>query len=262
MLHYHLPQRIVCLTEESVELLFAIGEQKRIVGVSSYVKRPKEAQQIKKVSLFESAKIQEIVELKPDLVLGYSDIQKDIARDLIEKGLNVHISNHRSLSEVLGYCQLLGQMVGKAEETKRYLNKLVQKAERIRQKALKRGRRFSVYLEEWDNPMITGIQYFSEIVELCGGDNIFKELSTGTLGKDRIVTWDQVEERNPDIIFACWCGKKVKIKSFYERGESSLQISALKNHHIFELEPEVFLQPGVALFESGLDIITDIFDQL
>ena len=254
----HFPQRIICLTEESVEFLYAIGEEHRIIGVSAFVERPIQAKSLPRVCAFTSANITKIVEMKPDLVLGFSDIQKDIARELIEAGVEVWIANHRSLDGVLSYCMKLGGLIGQPEKTQSYVDKLLLKIEDTRN-AVQNLTRFKVYLEEWDEPMISGIQYFSELVSLCGGDNIFD--SQASLAKDRFVNPKEVVRLKPEVIFGCWCGKKVDIESILKR-DGWDQITAVSKKQVFELKPEIFLQPGPALIEDGIDILLEYFEKL
>lgn len=252
------PQRIVCLTEESVEILFAIGIGDRIKGVSNYVVRPTEAQSIAKVSMFVKGQYDKIDNLKPDLVLGFSDIQKDIAKELIGRGHNVFIANHRSVEEILSYVQVLSSMVGKQVDGELLVNQLrenIQKYTKVRKNPPR------VYFEEWDFPMISAIRWVSDIIEICGGINVFKEKSNASLAKDRFVTSEEVIEMNPDIIFGCWCGKKVKIQKIKER-ENWHNINAIKNGHVYELDPAIFLQPGPAPIIDGLRILNEYFDKL
>ena len=251
------PQRIVCMTEESVETLYLLGKEDLIVGVSSFVKRPPESRKKKTISAFTHANIKKITELRPDLILGFSDIQKDIASDLIGLGFNVFIANHRSLSETLDYIVNLGSLVGERDKAIELIHGYENSIELIKKEAGKLSVRPKVYLEEWDNPMICGIRWFSELVEVCGGIDICSSLSRGVLGKDRFVSNDFISSKNPDIILASWCGKKVDLTSFEKRLGWS-DISAIKTNQIYELEPEVFLQPGPALFESGLDLLSRI----
>jgi len=248
------PRRIVCLTEESVETLYLLGEERRIVGVSAFVKRPAETKNLKKVSAFTSANIPKVLELNPDLILGFSDIQKDIAKDLIGEGANVFIANHRSLEETLDYILMLGRMVGKTQEAIELVEKFREKIESCKQFAEGLSIKPKIHLEEWDEPLISGIQWFAEVVELCGGELCFPEKSRSSLAKDRYLTHGEVIEVNPDIIFGCWCGKPVDIPSIAAR-EGYAEINAVKNNEIFELEPEIFLQPGPAPFVDGLDIM-------
>ena len=252
------PHRIVCITEEAVEFLFAIGEGHRVVGVSAYVQRPKEAKKLPKVSAFINGSTKKIKALDPDLVLGFSDIQKDLAKDLIGEGLNVFIANHRSIEGIFNYMKMLGNLVGKEKETRAYLKELRSKIDLAKDFSKTLDRRPSFYIEEWDEPRITGIEWFSEIVELCGGKNVFHDRSNSPMAKDRYVDDKEVIEKNPDFILACWCGKEVDIASIEDRSGYS-GIEAVKNKRVIELRPEIFLQPGPAPIVSGIDQIIEIF---
>jgi len=247
-----IPSKIICLTEESVETLALLGRLDLVAGVSIFVKRPSEAQNLPKVSAFTHSKIDTIVELKPDLVLGFSDIQKDIARDLIGAGLNVWISNHRSIQETLDYVLMLGRLVGEEQKAQELVLSWENETKRL--KAMTHKKRPKIYFEEWDEPQISAIRWVSELIEICGGEDVFKERSAEKLAKGRFVTSQEVIERAPDIIFGCWCGKKVRIDKITERSGWS-EIPAVKNQQVFELEPEIFLQPGPALFVDGLRIM-------
>ncbi|MAX66229.1 MAG: ABC transporter substrate-binding protein [Bacteriovoracaceae bacterium] len=252
------PQRIICLTEEPVETLYLLGKEHLIVGVSAFVKRPKEAQKLPKVSFFTSSNYKKILEKKPDLVLGHSDIQKDIARDLIEMGQNVFIANHRSLEEILQYIQLLSRMVDASQEGEKLIKKLRNKINEAKEFTKTLHRRPKVYFEEWDEPQISAIKWVSELIELCGGENIFASKSDGLLAKERFVSNADVVAMNPDIIFACWCGKKVQLSSFAQR-EGFSEVSAIKSKRVLELPPEIFLQPGPAVFLEGINILIEHF---
>lgn len=253
------PQRIICMTEESVETLYLLGKEDLIVGVSSFVKRPPESRKKKKISAFTHANIKKIVELRPDLILGFSDIQKDIASELIGLGFNVFIANHRSVEETLDYIVNLGSLVGEREKALCLVRSYEELIGAIREKSRKLLVKPKVYLEEWDDPMICGIQWFSQVAEICGGKDICSSMSRGVLAKNRFVSKDFVTKENPDIILASWCGKKVDLKSFEKRLGWS-DINAVKKGHIYELEPEIFLQPGPALFESGLKLLSAIIE--
>ncbi len=242
------PKRIVCMTEESVETLYLLGEEHRIVGVSAFVERPEAATKLKKVSGFTSANIDKIIELRPDLVLGFSDIQQDIAKELIAKGLNVFISNQRSLDEILSYIQTLGYMVGAVQKTDELVIKLSKKIEKTKALNLKGPR---VYIEEWDEPTIAGIRWFSELVELCGGVDVFANKAKGSLAKDRFVNKDEIIKAAPELCLACWCGKKVEMDSLEKR--TGLKVP------IIELNPAIFLQPGPAPILDGIDILLEHF---
>lgn len=255
------PRRIICLTEESVETLFLLGQQDRIVGVSAFVKRPDEAQQLPKVSFFTSSNYPKILAHKPDLILGHSDIQKDIARDLIELGQNVFIANHRSISEIFSYIHMLGRLTGADEASSLVLERLESKVQEAREFAKTLPRKPRVYFEEWDDPMISAIQWVSELIELCGGEDIFATKSQGVLAKERFVSHEDVIKANPDIIFGCWCGKKVKTDSIKTRSGYE-NIRAVQNRKVFELKPEIFLQPGPAPLLAGIDILIEYFSEV
>ncbi|MCB0420672.1 MAG: cobalamin-binding protein [Bdellovibrionales bacterium] len=254
------PQRIVCMTEESVELLYLLGQQDRIVGVSCYVERPPQAKSDNVViSSFLKANMKRIRELRPDLILGFSDIQKEIARDLIAEGFNVWIANHRGLEEVLDYCLALGSAVGCRDETLRLIQRYESKLSEVCERAKKLKTFPKVYIEEWNGPYITGIRYFSDLVTACGGHDIFRDRSLGVLAQDRFIEPSEVVERDPDIILGCWCGKKVEKESFKAR-DGWDRISAIQDDRVFELDPAIFLQPGPALFEEGLDTLMSLFE--
>jgi iron complex transport system substrate-binding protein len=250
------PKKIICLTEEPVETLYLLGESQRIAGVSVFVQRPPEAKKEKPiVSAFTHANLEKILAIKPDLVIGHSDIQKDIARELIAAGIDVWISNHRSLEQVLDYIVRLGSLVGRFQDAQSLVNRYQLKMERIQEKFAKRDNPVRVYLEEWDEPMICGIRWFSELVQLFGVTDIFSEKSCpGSLAKNRFVSWEQVLAADPHYFFACWYGKKVDFDSIKNRpGAASL--TALRSRRIHELDPSLFLQPGPALFEGGIDVL-------
>ncbi|MBL7666242.1 MAG: cobalamin-binding protein [Bacteriovoracaceae bacterium] len=253
-----LPHKIICLTEESVETLYLLGMQDKISGVSIYVERPEAAKLKPKVTSFVKAKYSEILALKPDLILGYSDIQKDIAKDLIEKGLNVFIANHRTVDGILNYVYTLANLVGNASAGEELIQILEQKINVIAKKSAQLKRHPRVYFEEWDGPMISAIEWVSELIEMAGGVNIFKDRAQGVLAKERFTTHEEVIQANPDIIFACWCGKKVNLSSISKRDGYEV-ISAVKNQQIFELDPSIFLQPGPAPLLEGLDILYHYF---
>ncbi len=252
------PQRIICLTEESVETLSLLNSLNLVVGVSIFVKRPVEAQNLPKVSAFTDSHFDKILALKPDLILGFSDIQKDIARELIGQGQNVWISNQRSIKEIFEYVLMLGSLVGKRAESYALIEKWQNQIQVIQREVSTWKRRPRVYFEEWDEPTITAIKWVSELIEVCGGENIFADKSNASLARDRICDFSEVLLKDPDIIFGCWCGKKVKLNSFALR-EGWGEMKAIKNSQVFELEPEIFLQPGPALFEDGLEILMGYF---
>lgn len=244
-------ERIICLTEESVETLYLLGKERSIIGVSEYVERPVEATLLPKVTQFVRSDVEEIVKLKPTLVLGFSDIQKDIAAQLIGRGLNVFVTNQRSLSEILAYIEMLGRLVGEEGKARALVKDFQLRMDHTRKKGASLPKRPRVYFEEWDQPRLSGITWVSELIGICGGENIFADHS-GAMARDREVTDDLIRERLPEIIFGCWCGKPVKIEKICGRkGYDALP--AVQNNRVWELPPAVFLQPGPALFLDGLD---------
>ncbi len=252
--------RIICLTEESVETLYLLGKESLIVGVSEYVERPVEATLLPKVTQFIRSDVEEIIKLRPTLVLGFSDIQKDIARELIGRGLNVFVTNQRSLSEILSYIHMLGRLVGEQTRAIALTNDFQHRIETIKTKVAKLPRRPRVYFEEWDHPRLSGITWVSELIEICGGENIFSD-RVGSMAKDRAVTDEMIRQRAPEIIFGCWCGKPVKIEKIMAR-EFYDTIPAVQNKFIWELSPAIFLQPGPALFLDGLDQMFSIIEKV
>lgn len=253
------PNRIICLTEESVETLYLLGKESCIVGVSEYVRRPTEAMSLPVVTQFIRSDIEAIVALKPDLVLGFSDLQKNIASELIGRGINVFVTNQRSLDEILNYILLLGRIVGEEGKAISLISEFKLKLEKIKKQALNFKYRPKVYFEEWDHPRISAIEWVSELIEVCGGNNIFSNKSK-SLAKDRIVFDEEIISLDPEVIFACWCGKPFNASKLLERPGFE-KIQAIKNKRVFELQPEIFLQPGPALFIDGVDILFELFQE-
>ena len=254
------PHRIVCLTEEPTEVLYALGEQDRIVGISGFTVRPARARREKpRVSAFTSARIDRILALQPDFVVGFSDIQADIAQALIRAGIEVWISNHRSVEGILGYVRRIGALVGAAERAEHYAQQLEQHVESIRQQAAALRHRPRVYFEEWDEPLITCIRWVSELIGIAGGDDIFPERAVCALGKDRILSDpDEVVRRAPDIVLGSWCGKRFRP----ERVTSRLgwqQVPAVRDAELHEIKSPLILQPGPAALTDGLDAIHRVF---
>jgi len=250
------PQRIVCLTEEPTEVLYALGEQARIVGISGFTVRPAQARREKpRVSAFTSAKIDRILALQPDFVVGFSDIQADIAQALIKAGVEVWISNHRSVDGILGYVRRLGALVGVAERAERYALELEQHVESIRQQAALLARRPRVYFEEWDEPMISGIRWVSELIGIAGGDDIFPERALCALGRDRILSDPaEVVRRAPDVILGSWCGKRFRPEEVASR-HGWQGIPAVRDGELHEIKSPLILQPGPAALTDGLDAL-------
>jgi iron complex transport system substrate-binding protein len=247
------PTRIVCLTEETTETLYLLGEDSRIVGISGFTVRPPRARREKpRVSAFTSAKIEKIVELKPDLVLGFSDLQADIAADLIRAGIEVHVFNHRSVVEILRMIATLGGMVGCEAKAATLVAQLAAGVEKVRASAARLPRRPRVYFEEWDEPLITGIRWVSELLRIAGGDDVFPELATESLGKNRIIADPlEVARRAPDIIFGSWCGKKFRPEHVAARAGWT-EVPAVKGGHLYEVKSSIILQPGPAALTDGL----------
>jgi iron complex transport system substrate-binding protein len=251
-----LPRRIVCLTEEPTEVLYALGEQDRIVGISGFTVRPPAARRERpKVSAFTSAKIDRILALAPDLAIGFSDIQADIARELIRHGIEVWISNHRSVAGILGYVRRLGALVGAQARAEAYALELAANVERIRALAASLPRRPRVWFEEWDEPLIGGIRWVEELIAIAGGEPIFPEHATASLAKDRIVAdANEVVRRAPDIIFGSWCGKRFRPDLVAAR-PGWQAIPAVRDGEIHEIKSPIILQPGPAALTDGLNAI-------
>jgi len=247
------PQRIVCLTEEPTEVLYALGEEHRIVGISGFTVRPPRARKEKpKVSAFTSAKIGEILALKPDLAIGFSDMQADIARELIKAGVEVWISNHRSVDGILAYIRRLGAMVGAHDKAEAYAQRAERQLADIRAAAAKLPRRPKVYFEEWDEPIITGIRWVAELVGIAGGEDCFPELSRESLAKQRILAdGAEVVRRAPDIILGSWCGKRFRPEKVAARPGWDV-IPAVRDGQLHEIKSPIILQPGPAALFDGL----------
>ncbi|WP_101924958.1 MULTISPECIES: ABC transporter substrate-binding protein [Luteimonas] len=253
------PQRIVCLTEEPTETLYALGEQDRIVGISGFTVRPPQARKEKpKVSAFTSAKIDEILALRPDFVIGFSDIQSEIAATLIRHGVEVWISNHRSVAGIVEYVRRLGALVGASARAAAYADELQRGLDAVEVQAASLPRRPGVYFEEWDEPIITGIQWVAELVRIAGGDDVFPELSTEPLAKARILaSGDPVIARAPDIILGSWCGKKFRPERVAARPGWDA-IPAVRDGELHEIKSPLILQPGPAALTDGVRQIAAI----
>ena len=248
-----LPSRIVCLTEETVETLYLLGEERRIVGVSGYTVSSGARGGEPRVSAFTSARTDKDLALRPDLVIGFSDIQADIARDLINLGLNVLVFNQRSVVEILGMIRTLAALVGATERGDKLIFELGAGLERIRGQASRFGVRPRVYFEEWDQPMISGIGWVSELVGIAGGEDIFSELARSPGASGRIVTdADEIVRRAPDIIFGSWCGKKFRPEAVRARAGWSV-IPAVRDDQLFEIKSADILQPGPAALTDGVN---------
>jgi len=250
------PRRIVCLTEEATEWLYMLDEEARIVGISGYTVRPARARQEKpRVSAFLSAKIDRILELKPDCVFGFSDLQADIASELVRKGVQVTIFNQRSVDEIFSMLFQVAAMVGRAERGLELLAGIRQKLIDIESAAAALPRRPRVFFEEWDEPHISGIRWVSELLGIAGGDDCFPELAREPLAKQRILAnGDEVVRRAPDIILGSWCGKRFRPEKVAARPGWGT-IPAVRDGQLFEIKSPIILQPGPAALFDGLDVM-------
>jgi iron complex transport system substrate-binding protein len=250
------PQRIVCLTEEPTEVLYALGEEHRIVGISGYTVRPARARQEKpRVSAFTSAKLERILALQPDLAIGFSDMQADIAQALIKAGVEVWISNHRSVEGILGYVQRLGAMVGATAQAEAYAAQLRAHVDAVRERAAGLPHRPRVYFEEWDEPQISAIRWVSELLGIAGGDDIFPARAAASLGRERIVADPlEVVRAAPDLIIGSWCGKKFRPERVASR-PGWAEVPAVRDGELHEIKSPLILQPGPAALTDGLDAL-------
>ncbi|MEK8029939.1 ABC transporter substrate-binding protein [Ideonella sp. DXS29W] len=249
----HGPQRIVCLTEETTEWLYLLGEERRIVGISGYTVRPRRAREEKpRVSAFLDGKIDKIVALEPDLVIGFSDMQAALADKLIRAGLNVFITNQRSVAEILGTMRLVAGLVGAHERAEAWVAEWQQGALALAEAARRWPRRPRVYFEEWDEPKISAIQWVSELIGMAGGEDVFPELAVQRMGRDRVVH-DALEpaRRSPDLIIGSWCGKKFRPEHVAAR-EGWQQVPAVRDGRLHEIKSCDILQPGPAALTDGL----------
>src|SRR5438128_5077796 len=246
------PERIVCLTEETTETLYLLGEERRIVGISGYTVRPPRARRQKpRVSAFLSATHDAILALKPDLVLGFSDLQADIARDLAKAGLNVVLFNQRSVDEILSRVLMLASMIGASARGEALVRELEAHLSDVRAAAAQLGKRPKVYFEEWDEPMISGIRWVSELVTLAGGEDIFAERSHSQAATGRIVPPDEVLKRKPEIMIASWCGKKFRPERVEARAGWDA-VPAVRDGELHEIKSAEILQPGPAALTDGV----------
>jgi iron complex transport system substrate-binding protein len=245
------PNRIVCLTEETTETLYLLGEGDRVVGVSGYTVRPPEARQKPKISAFLSARFDSIEALKPDLVLAFSDLQADLAAELVRRGISVVTFNQRSVAEILQMIRMLGGLVGCQLKAEALTDQLSRNLETIRNESSRFPRRLRAFFEEWDDPLISGIRWVEELIEIAGGTPIFPELATAGLAKDRVVDPAEVVCRDPEIIFASWCGKRMKKATILNR-PGWMEITAVKNDRIYEIKSTYILQPGPASLTEGV----------
>ena len=252
------PERIVCLTEETTETLYLLGEGSRVVGISGYTLRPPEARKKPKVSSFISARFEKIVALEPDLILTFSDLQADITSQLVKRGLPVFAFNQRSIADILQMIRVLAGIVGCETKGRELAAQMERGLDSIRQAASRFRGRPRVFFEEWDEPLISGIQWVEELVEIAGGKPIFPELRHKRLAKDRIVQGHDVLRRAPDVILASWCGKKMKKAAITSRPGWE-ELPAVQHDRIYEIPSTYILQPGPAALTDGVRLIHERF---
>jgi len=251
------PKRIVCLTEETTETLYLLGQGDRVVGVSGYTVRPPEARQKPKVSAFINAKFDKIEALRPDLVLAFSDLQADLVAELARRGLSVVVFNQRTVEEILQMIRMLGGLIGCPHDAEALAERLSAGLDDIRHAAARFPARLRVFFEEWDDPLISGIRWVEELVEIAGGTPIFPELAGARLAKDRIVDPWEVARRDPQVIFASWCGKKMR-KTTIQNRPGWDRVSAVRDDRIYEIKSTYILQPGPASLTDGVRQIHSI----
>ncbi len=254
------PKRIVCLTEETTETLYLLGEGDRVVGISGYTVRPPEARHKPKVSSFLHARYDKIEALNPDLILAFSDLQAEITNDLVKRGYPVFTFNQRSVAEILQMIRVLAGIVGVPDKGEALVATFEQGLEDIRDSARALPRRPKVFFEEWYDPLISGIRWTEELVEIAGGDPIFPELASAGLAKDRIVTSEQVIARAPDMIIGSWCGKPVRKDRIAAR-PGWHDVPAVRNGRIYEVKSTYILQPGPAALTEGVRRVHDVIRQ-
>jgi len=251
------PARIVCLTAETAEILYALSAGDRVVGISGYTTWPPEARQKPKVGGYTTVRLDKVLALKPDLVLAYSDLQADAARDLIRRGVAVITLNQRSLVEILQTIQMIGAIIGKPADAERLMAMMEAAFGQVRASASRFHRRPRVYFEEWDDPLISGIRWVGELIDLAGGEDIFPELRDGRSASERVVQGDEVIRRDPEIIVASWCGKKVRPERIARRPGWEA-ITAVKRSRIHEIKSAHILQPGLSIV-NGLQRLHKLF---
>ncbi len=253
------PRRVVCLTSETAEIAHLVGAGDRVVGVPGTARRPDEARQKAKVGGFTSFKLDKILALEPDLVLAFSDLQRDVVRDLIGAGVSVLCTNQRSFDEVLEAILVIGGALGREGDGRALIADMRDEVKQIREYSSLWPDRPRVYFEEWADPMIAGIRWVSELIEIAGGHDIFTELRERRSAKDRVVAADEVVRRDPEIILASWCGKPVDVASFGARPGWS-DVTAVRRGQVFELDGADILSPGPSLMH-GLRRIHEIIQE-
>lgn len=251
------PRRVVCMTEETTEVLYRIGAGDLVVGVSGFTVRPPEARKKPRVSSFLDANFERILELKPDLVLGFSDLQADLGRELCKRGVPVYLFNQRSIAEILQTVRLTGALVGRAEAAEKLAAELTANLERHAEAADRLPRRPRIFFEEWHEPLISGIRWCSELVELVGGEDVCRESRASHGAKGRIFEPEEVARRNPDGVIASWCGRKAKREKIASRPGWS-EVRAVVDDQLYEVRSSYILQPGPAALSDGVDQLARI----
>lgn len=253
------PRRLICLTEETVETLYLLGEQDRIVGVSGYAVRPPEVRQKPRVGAFTSARLDKILALKPDLVLAFSDLQADIVSDLAKAGVAVHLFNQRDLAGIFAMIRTVGALIGESGKAEALARRLEARVAAVAHETRDATRRPRVYFEEWNDPMISAIGWVSELIDVAGGTDVFSHLRDAPGARERIVASEAVIAARPDVILASWCGKKVVPRQIAER-PGWTAVPAVANGRIVEIKSTLILQPGPAALTDGLDAIRAALD--
>ena len=254
------PRRIVCLSDEVAELIYLLGEQDRIVGVSGFSTRPPEVRLKPRVSTFRDANFDSIAQLEPDLIITYSDVQAEITREASLRGFTVLNCNQRSIAEIFDTIAMISRILGMQAEGDQLIASYTNGLERIAAAAREFAYRPRVFFEEWNDPIISGIEWVEELVEIAGGEPIFPEFRVCRKAKDRVVPWDSVIERNPDVIFASWCGMKVNLEEIRSRPRGD-QISAVRHGKIYEIPSSLILQPGPAALTEGISRLHALLSQ-
>jgi iron complex transport system substrate-binding protein len=255
------PSRIVCLSDEVVELIYRLGEQDRVVGVSGFSTRPPEVRQKPRVSTFRDANFDAIAKLKPDLIITYSDVQAEITREASRRGLTVLNCNQRSIAEIFETIAMVSRILGKGAEGDELIHSYANNLGRVAAAAKAFPYRPRVFFEEWNDPIISGIEWVEELVEIAGGEPLFPELRKCRKAQDRVVRWESVVESNPDVIFASWCGMKVNVEEITSRPRAN-EITAVRLDRIYEIPSSLILQPGPAALTEGIAQLHALLAQL
>lgn len=251
------PRRLVCMTEETTEILYRIGAGELVVGVSGYTVRPKEARKKPRVSSFLDANFERILDLKPDLVLGFSDLQADLGRELCKRGVPVYLFNQRSLAEILQTVRVVAALVGRAEAGEALARELSANLERHAERAAALPRRPRIFFEEWHEPLISGIRWCSELIEVVGGVDICAESRAHQAAQGRIYPPEEIARRDPEAVVASWCGRKAKPEKIRAR-PGWATVSAVVNDQLYEIKSTFILQPGPAALTDGVDQLAKI----